>query len=422
MKFIVKKSNTKGKVFIPGSKSHTIRALYIASLANGESTIKEPLFSADTQSAINICRAFGAQIRNEQNAIIVQGFNGAPKVPDNILDVGNSGTTLRIGLSTAALIEGISIFTGDEQIRNRPLDSLITALINLGAEVITNKNNGKAPVIIKGKAEGGSTTLDAVTSQYLTSLLINAPLFAKDTEITVTNLNEKPYVDLTLQWLNKQNIRYKNEDYKKFIIYGNQSYKAFSETIPGDFSSACFFFALGALSENGITITNLDFSDVQGDKRVIYLLQKMGAYVEIDNRSAFIRGGKLRGIEIDMNDIPDALPIMAVIGCFAEGETTLFNVPQARLKETDRIKMMNLELSKMGANIKELPDGLVIQKSKLKGCAVDGHSDHRIVMALAIAGLNIHGETIIDSAESASVTFPNFFTLIKSCNGKITTK
>ena len=124
MKFIVKKSNTKGKVFIPGSKSHTIRALYIASLANGESTIKEPLFSADTQSAINICRAFGAQIRNEQNAIIVQGFNGAPKVPDNILDVGNSGTTLRIGLSTAALIEGISIFTGDE----------IIELKNVGAQ------------------------------------------------------------------------------------------------------------------------------------------------------------------------------------------------------------------------------------------------------------------------------------------------
>lgn len=423
MKVKVKKSEVSGKVFIPTSKSHTIRALYFGTLANGESLIKSPLISEDTKSCINTCKAFGAIIEYDQNLNIIKikGTDGNPKLPENVIDVGNSGTTLRIGLSTAALIDGYTIFTGDEQIRTRPLDGLISALNNLGASVISTRNNGKAPVIVKGKALGGKTELKAVTSQYLTSLLINAPLFQNDTEIIVTLLNEKPYVEMTLKWLDNLGIEYKNENFKKFYIPGKQKYRNFEATIPGDFSSASFFFGLGAISKNKIVIENMDMTDFQGDKRVVYLLQEMGADVKIyeKEKRIEIQGGNLKGIKIDMNDIPDALPIMAVVACFAKGKTELLNVPQARLKETDRIKSMFEELTKMGAEIEELPDGLIVKNSNLHSAHLNGRADHRIVMALTIAALFVDGETIIDTAEAVNVTFPNFFDLLKSCGAMI---
>lgn len=417
MKVKVGESNTEGRIKIPGSKSHTIRAVYIASLAEGQSIINQPLLSDDTFSAVNVCKAFGADIQTDEDKIFVTGFGCNPRTPDSIIDVGNSGTSLRIGISTAALSQGLTEFTGDEQISNRPLDSLISALNNLGAEVVSKNNNGKVPVTVKGKAKGGKTELEAVTSQYLTSLLINAPLFENSTEIIVTKLNEKPYIDITMQWLDKQNIKYENHNYKRFNIKGSQSYNPFTETIPGDFSSASFFLALGALSDEEIILENLNMSDAQGDKRLVDILKDMGANVVIENNTIRIKGNKLKGMEIDMNDIPDALPVMAVVACFAEGVTKLLNVPQARLKETDRIKAMHTELSRMGADIQELEDGLIIKQSALRACEVSGYSDHRIVMALTIAGLKIKGETVIDTAESVKVTFPDFFDLIKFCNG-----
>jgi len=419
MKIRVTESETRGRIIMPGSKSHTIRAIYIASLSHGGSVINDPLLSGDTFSTVNVCKALGADIKTEENRITVSGFGGNPRPPDNVVDVGNSGTTLRIGISTAALSDGYTVFTGDDQIRSRPLTSLITALNNLGAEVVSTRNNGKAPVIVRGKAKGGTTELEAVTSQYLTSLLINAPLFKNDTEIIVTKLNERPYIDITLQWLDNQNIKYENDDYKKFFVKGGQSYQSFTTAIPGDFSSASFFLALGAISRDEIILENLDMSDAQGDKRVVEILKEMGANVIIKDDTVQIKGNGLHGMEIDMNDIPDALPAMSVVACFAEGVTKLLNVPQARLKETDRITAMFEELSRLGADIEELADGLIVKKSALKGCEVSGHSDHRIVMALTIAGLKIKGETIIDTAESVNVTFPGFFDLIKSCNGNL---
>jgi 3-phosphoshikimate 1-carboxyvinyltransferase len=419
MKFIVTRSSMKGTVTIPGSKSHTIRSIYIASLADGHSVIRAPLLSLDTESAIHVCRAFGAEIISRNNQLEVNGFGGKPSTPENVIDVGNSGTTLRLGVSTAALNEGYTLFTGDEQIRSRPMDPLLNALNNLGARVISTRGNGKAPLIVKGRALGGKTELKAVTSQYLSSLLINAPLFEQDTEIIVTELNEIPYVDMTLFWLDEQGIRYEREGYKRFLMPGNQSYHPFAKAIPGDFSSASFFFVLGALSEQGIRLKNLLITDPQGDKRVIEILKDMGAVIEVNQDSITVKAGELKGRKIDMNDIPDALPVMAVAGCLAEGTTELCNVPQARLKETDRISVMCRELSKMGAHITEKEDGLVIKKSRLKAASVRGYSDHRVVMALAVAGLQIDGKTIIDTAESTEVTFPNFFNLIRQCHGNI---
>lgn len=419
MLFLVRKSDTKGTVSIPGSKSHTIRALFIASLAEGRSVISQPLFSRDAFSAVDVCKAFGARFENIEESYVIDGFGCVPSIPENIVDVGNSGTSLRFALMTAGLADGWTVFTGDYQIRRRPLGPLIRAMNALGGNVFSTRGNDMAPVAVRGRLKGGSTELDAFTSQYLSSILINAPLLEQDTEVIITRLNERPYVEMTMWWLDNQGIEYQNDDFKAIYIKGGQKYKAFDMAIPGDFSSATFFMVLAAISGGEFVIKNLDMSDPQGDKRVLDYLTGMGAVVRYTGDGIIVKGNGLKGIEIDMNSTPDALPAMAVAGCFAEGETRLVNVPQARMKETDRIKVMASELSKMGADIEELPDGLVIRNSRLKGCRVSGHDDHRIVMALAVAGLNSEGETCIETAEAVNVTLPAFSNMIRDCGGDI---
>jgi len=415
----VSHSDVSGEISIPGSKSHTIRSMFFAGLADGKSKIKNPLISSDSISAVNLCKSFGVVYNLCDNCYIVDGVGSNPQVPEDIINVGNSGTSLRLGLMTAALVQGYSVFTGDYQIRKRQIGPLVQAINNLGGQAYTTRGNDSAPVVVKGRATGGFTKLDAVTSQYLSSILINAPLLEKDTHIEVTRLNEIPYVEITLWWLNKFGIRYSHNEMREFYIPGQQKYSPFECTIPGDFSTATFFMVQAAISGQEMVLTNLDMSDPQGDKMVLTILEDMGAKVSYNENSITIKGNKLSGRTIDMNSIPDALPAMAVAACFAVGETRLINVPQARLKETDRISVMCRELSKMGADIKELPDGLVIRESKLKGCNVNGHDDHRIVMSLAIAGLNCAGDTIIDTAEAVNVTFPGFAQCIQSCGGKI---
>jgi len=281
----VSKSETSGRISIPGSKSHTIRALFIASLADGKSEIIDPLISDDAMSAVNVCKAFGAKIELRENKYIVIGFGGIPKTPSDIVNVGNSGTTLRFGVMMAALCEGYSVFTGDNQIKNRPLKPLIKAINNLGAQAFSTIGNDMAPVVIKGKLKGGSTDIDSFSSQYLSSLLICSPLIENDTEIIVTRLNEAPYVEMTLWWLDKQGISYQNNSMKSFIVKGAQRYKPFSSKIPGDFSSATFFMVLAAISGGEFILYNLDITDPQGDKRVLSILEEMGAIVTVNNDS-----------------------------------------------------------------------------------------------------------------------------------------
>jgi len=415
----VRKSETRGSVVIPGSKSHTIRAFFIAGLAGGRSVITNPLLSEDTFSAMNVCKSFGIKFDCGNGYVIVDGIDGKPALPKDVVDVGNSGTSLRIAMMTAGLIDGYTVITGDSQIRRRPLGPLIKVMNELGGQVFSTRGNGKVPVVVKGRLKGGKASLDAVTSQYLSAILINAPLLDNDTEISIIRINEVPYAEMTMWWLDKQGIEYKNDRFRTVYIKGGQRYKPFEITIPGDYSSATFFMVLAAISGGEFMLKNLDKNDTQGDKKVLEYLQEMGAIVRYEKDGIAIKGNGLKGIEIDMNSTPDALPAMAVAGCFAEGETRLVNVPQARIKETDRIHVMCRELGKMGADIKELPDGLIIRGSKLRGCRVSGHGDHRIVMALATAGLNIPGETIIDTAEAMNITFPTFSQIVRECGGDI---
>jgi len=417
MKLVVKKSRLKGSVSIPASKSHTIRAVAIASLASGQSLIHGPLDSGDTQAVVRCYRALGAEIDiSDPGLWKVTGTAGQITAPRETIDVGNSGTTLRIAMGSAALAppNQTTSFTGDEQIQSRPVGPLMDSLQDLGAKCRSLENNGKAPLQVTGHIVGGQTSIAASTSQYLSSLLLCTPLAANDTKIDVTLLNEPGYVQMTLDWLDKQQIRYENEGMHRFNVKGNQSYKAFDGTVPADFSSATFFLCAAALFADEVTLLGLDFNDSQPDKEVVDYLQKMGADVRIEPNAVTIKATGLKGAELDLNRTPDALPAMAVTAAFAEGTTRLVNVPQARSKETDRIKCMAEELKKLAVDVEELPDGLIIRHSEPRPAQLDGRGDHRIVMALALAGLGTDGECTIETAEAMSVTFPNYTELMKS--------
>ena len=440
-----KKLDKTAKIQVPSSKSHTIRALLIASFADGESSLINPLDSADARSCIEACRAFGAVIDTDGTAADgtaawkVKGNGGS--FPQNIpsIDVGNSGTTLYLAAGMAALAETAVEFTGDEQIQRRSAENLLKSLEDLGAGVKREGTGGCAPFTITGPLTGGTTSIECPTSQYLSALLLATPLAvipanaASHTAsvINVPLLMEQPYVEMTLRWLDEQGISYKNNNFKSFEISGGRTYKAFSRPIPGDFSSATFFFCAAAITGSKLTFTGLDINDSQGDKAVLGYLEQMGCKVIHDGTEITVIGPghpdnpetALRAAELDINATPDALPAMAVTACFAEGETKLVNVAQARIKETDRIAVMAAELSKLGAEISELDDGLIINGgSTLTGCKVEGHGDHRIVMSLAIAGLKAEGTTTITDKEAVAITYPGFFDQLNRLTGISNTK
>ena len=420
--FVQKTEKLEGEIIIPGSKSHTIRAVIIASLAEGTSKIKNPLKSADTMAAVNACKVLGAKINIEnEKEWIIEGFNHSPQNPGAMLNMVNSGTSLRlISGIIAALCDFEVELDGDASLRTRPMQPLIKSLNELGAEALSTSNTGYCPIKIKGKMIGGNTEVSGISSQFISSLLLACPLLQEDTTITVAKPNEMPYIKMTLKWLDEQGIKYKaSEDLTKFKIFGNQKYKAFEKIIPADWSSAAFPLVGAAITQSNILLRGLDINDVQGDKAIIDYLKKMGAEISIEENGIRIKGKPLKGLELDLNATPDALPALSVLGCFADGTTTLFNVPQARIKETDRIKVMAEELSRMNADIKEREEGLIIHKSTLKGTKVRGHNDHRVVMALSLAGLISEGKTEITTAESIDVTFPTYVQSMKSLGAKM---
>jgi len=415
-----------GTVAIPASKSHTIRAVAIASLAEGKSRIQNPLYSHDTLSCVSTYRALGAKINTDNPKLwTVDGVAGKIQATKKTIDVGNSGTTLSVAMGSAALSQPTAeiTFTGDYQIQSRPVGTLSLALSKLGAKSWMVNKNECAPVVVQGRLKGGSVSIECPTSQYLTSLLLACPLADGDSEIDVPLLYEPDYAKMTLDWLDKQSIRYSRHKMRHFSIPGRQAYKAFHLPVPADFSSATFFLCAGAMLAEELILTGLDFADSQPDKAVADYLREMGADISVFPDKVVIRKSPLEGIDIDMNRTPDALPAMAVAAVFASGTTRLLNVPQARKKETDRIACMAKELTKLGADVEELPDGLVIHGGKkLRPAHLHGYDDHRIVMALSIAGMALDGITAVDTAEAAGVTFPDYVPLMQGLGAKISLK
>ncbi len=423
MEFVCRSSELCGEVPVPGSKSHTIRGLALALLASGESVLEQPLAAADTASASAAVEALGARITRDPGGWTVQGGGSCPRLRQKTIDVGNSGTTLNIMMGIAGLLPSDQhvLFTGDRQVQSRPAGPLLQSLRDLGAAAKSQLDNERPPLLIGGRLRGGHTVLPSLTSQYLTSLLIACPLADRETVIEVPLLHEAAYVAMTLDWLKQQDIQLEyTPEMNWFRIPGGQCYKPFRRRIPADFSSATFFLAAGALPGNRVVCRGLDLGDSQGDKAVVDYLRAMGARIKADEAGIEVAAGRLKGLEIDLNDTPDALPAMAAVACFAEGETRLVNVPQARIKETDRIRVMAEELGKMGADIEELPDGLRIRGDRpLHGAAVNGHGDHRVIMALALAGLASPGETRVSTADAAAVTFPDFARLMQKIGAEI---
>jgi len=409
MKIKVRNSQLTGEIAVPGSKSHTIRAVAIATVAKGVSIIRSPLLSGDTLSCLNAAQALGAGIEQNGDIWKITGTGGTFTSPHNTIDMGNSGTSLRIFSGLAAMGDFPVTFDGDASLRARPMGPLLDAFVDLG---VTVKSADKAcPLTLIGPAKGGLATVDGASSQFLTSLLIALPLADGDSVVNVVGLNEKPYVQITLDWLSKENIEIEySDDMSCFHIKGNQKYIAFDSLIPADFSTAAFPLVGAALTAGAVRIKNLDFSDQQGDKAVFDYLERMGTTIIRNDNDTFVTSlEQLSGSEFDLNATPDALPVMAVAGACAKGKTLLMNCPQARIKETDRIKCMTCELRKMGAEIEELDDGMIIHGgNRLTGTEVEGYDDHRIVMALTIAGMVAEGETVINGAEAAAVTYPSF--------------
>jgi 3-phosphoshikimate 1-carboxyvinyltransferase len=311
--------------------------------------------------------------------------------------------------------------TGDEQIRSRSAAPLIGALGQLGATARSLRDNGCAPLEVGEGLKGGSVSIECPTSQYMSSLLIGCPGASGDSEIDAPLLHEKPYVEMTRRWLLTAGVELEaSEDLQHFSVPGGQTYRAFEATVPADFSSATFFLVAAAITGSRLLLKGLDMDDSQGDKAVVGMLEEMGCETAVQDDGIEISGpDRLEGATFDLNATPDAIPAMAVAGAVAEGETRLINVPQARMKETDRLEVMCQELGKMGVRVRELPDGLVIQGGELEGASVRGHSDHRVVMALAVAGLAAAGRTVVGTAEAAAITFPRFAALMRSVGARL---
>jgi 3-phosphoshikimate 1-carboxyvinyltransferase len=427
MNLIVKKtSNFLGSATIPASKSESIRGLFFALLAKGESNLMNLLDSEDTQDAIHVCKALGAEINLLGDTCRVNSFGTPIENAAQSFYTGNSGITTRFLMPILGLRENshlpVTLDCG-EQMRARPVQSLVDALRGLGLEIQYLVEEGVLPISVSGSLKGGKAEIQGITSQYLSALLIALPCAPLDSQIIVKNLHERPYVDMTLHWLQQQKIIYNHERLENkdsYFIKGNQKYKKFETSIPGDFSSASYIIAAAALISGSVELNGLDMkSSLQGDKKIVTLLQAMGANIAIEPFRLTIHGGKpLTGIPIDANDIPDLLPILAVIGAVAGGKTEIYNVRQARIKETDRIHSMTEGLRRLGGKVEEQEDGMIIHHSKLHGALLEGYGDHRTVMALSVAGMCAEGVTRIRDPDAIKKTFPQFVEIMQSLGAK----
>ncbi|NJD78660.1 MAG: 3-phosphoshikimate 1-carboxyvinyltransferase [Candidatus Methanoperedens sp.] len=420
MKQTINRSDVKGAVNAPPSKSYTHRAIAIAALAK-KAQVNFPLISEDTKATIRASVAFGAVIEQKKDSLIIRGFEGKPGIPDNVIDIANSGTTLRMMTAVASLVNGVTVLTGDASIRTRPNTPLLTALCDLGAMAFSTRGNGMAPIVVKGKMKGGHVYIDgSISSQFISALMIACPFAGNETTISIKGqLKSRPYVNITIDMLKGAGARIDEDKAdNSFMIPPDQEFNISSYNVPGDFSSASYMMAAGALCGE-VTIRNL-YPSEQGDSALIEILKEMGAKVLWDKKKGEVKVSKseLRGITVDAGKTPDLVPTLAVLGAASRGTMVIGNAEHVRYKETDRLHAMTVELKKMGVDITEEKDRLVIRGGNLKGASVHGWDDHRIVMALAVAGL-VAGETTIDTTESVSISYPGFFDDLRNIGANV---
>lgn len=444
MKVKVKKSEIKGKITVPASKSMTIRALVCAALSRGNSEIIHPLVSDDTSTAAEILGKIGVSIDKEKDLWRVTG--GSFRVPREELFCGESATTMRFMTAVCALIPGKHTLIGGPSLSKRPVKSIVEALRKLGVKGSLEGKTTPPVTIDGGTLKGGLTDLPGnISSQFISALLLIAPFAKKETKIGLTTpMTSRPYVLMTLWCMKKFGINVRTE-FDKFTVR-RQAYKPTRLEIEGDWSSASYFLALGAVSD-GLTVENLSTSSLQGDRVILDFLRGMGAKVRIAGNTVTVSNGGLRALSADLSDCIDLLPTMAVLAALAEGTSVFTGIERARIKESNRVVAIKEGLERMGVTVFEGQDSLTIvglktaepkeddemeeakegetdeeAKEEVAGekepVLIDSHGDHRIAMAFGVLGAALGG-VIVDGAECVAKTFPDFWEVLKSAGGEL---
>jgi 3-phosphoshikimate 1-carboxyvinyltransferase len=354
----------------------------------------------------------GASVDQSAGSVTVVGAE--PTAAKDVVNVENSGTTLRFMTSVFTLPErGYTILTGDASIRRRPMQALLDGLQGLGGRVLSSTGNGCAPIVVgEGGLEGGKVNIRGdVSSQFVSSILISAPLARRDSSIQVLGMVSRPYVEATLSLSKSHGIEIEKRGSNSFEIPGGQEYKPFDFSVPGDFSSASFVMAAVALIGGKVELSGLTLSPPQGDSVIMDVLERMGVGVDQHPNSIVVQadGEELSGGSFDLSDTPDLLPVLSILSLNSSGPVVISGVAHARFKETDRIKATVEGLRNLGAKVQERHDGMTIHKPKrLVPATLDAHDDHRMFMAFSLASLLAPRETRVIGAESVDVSYPSF--------------
>ncbi|MDD3591690.1 MAG: 3-phosphoshikimate 1-carboxyvinyltransferase [Sulfurovum sp.] len=414
-------SRIDGEVNLPGSKSLSNRALLLAALAKGTSKITNLLESDDTRHMLNALKILGVsyQLSSDKTECIIEGNGGAfVHSETKELFLGNAGTAMRPLCAALCLGKGSYRLTGEARMEERPIGHLVDALREAGAKITYEKNEGYPPLFIEADGlQGGEVEIDgAISSQFLTALLMAAPLIENDTTIRIKGeLVSKPYIDITLDIMKDFGVTVENKNYSTFKVKGGQNYRAVeSFMVEGDASSASYFLAAAAIKGGRVKVTGIGKKSIQGDIRFADVLEKMGAKVEWADTYIAVSRGELHGIDMDFNHIPDAAMTIATTALFAKGTTTLRNIYNWRVKETDRLSAMATELRKVGAEVEEGEDYLrVTPPVRLKHAAIDTYDDHRMAMCFSLLALDPVSVTI-NEPECTAKTFPTYFNVLES--------
>lgn len=401
-------------VQVPGSKSLTHRVLIAAALADGRSTVTGALVSEDTSLTIAALEQMGIGLARQGTAVTVDGLGGGFSPCDRPIDLGNSGTSMRLLTAVAALGRGDYLLTGSARMCQRPIGDLLSALGQAGIRAVSANNDGCPPVKISaGPVAGGAVTVNgSISSQYLSGLLLLAPCTRQGLAITVAgDLVSRPYVDLTIEVLERFGITVAREGYQRFAVAGGQAYRPGTVAVAADASQAGYFWAAAAITGARITVVGVFPESRQGDARFVEVLAAMGCTVGTDPNGLSVRGGPLRAVTVDMADMPDLAPTLAVVAAFAQGQTRIGGVAHLKAKESDRLAAVITELGRMG--IAAASDGkeLVITGGRPHGAVIETYNDHRIAMSFALAGLVVPGVVITDEGCVAK-SFPEFWEVL----------
>ena len=411
----------EGEVNLPGSKSLSNRALLIAALAEGTTKITNLLESDDTRHMLNALKLLGVEytLSEDKTECTVTG-NGGPFRNSEPLELflGNAGTAMRPLCAALTLGNGTYVLTGEPRMKERPIGHLVDALRDAGADISYLENEGYPPLkIVANGLKGGEVKIDGtISSQFLTALLMAAPMAQNDMHISIVGeLVSKPYIDITLNIMRIFGVDVTNENYEKFIVRAGQKYRAVDRfMVEGDASSASYFLAAAAIKGGTVKVTGIGKKSVQGDVAFANVLEKMGAKVEWGDDYVSVSRGELNAVDMDFNHIPDAAMTIATTALFAKGTTTLRNIYNWRVKETDRLYAMATELRKVGAEVEEGEDYLtIIPPKQLKHAAIDTYDDHRMAMCFSLLALDPVSVTI-NEPECTAKTFPTYFQVLES--------